>query len=165
VRPLEGLTAGRRAGALRAVMVDVGPKSESARTALARAVVRFPAGLLGPLLRRGGPKGPIEEVARLAGIQAAKRTAEWIPLAHPLPLQWVDVRLRRAGPDRLQIECAARTHARTGVEMEALVGAAAAALAVFDMTKALSKAIAIERLELCEKTGGKSGDWYRARRR
>jgi cyclic pyranopterin phosphate synthase len=148
--------AGRRSR-----MVDVGAKTPEARMALARARVRFPAGLLSDLLERGGPKGPIEEVARTAGILAAKRTAELIPLCHPLGLDQVDVTFEALEPDLLEVRCTARCTARTGVEMEALTGAAVAALTIYDMTKALSKAIAIERLELLEKSGGKSGAWRR----
>jgi len=143
----------------RARMVDVGGKEQTVRTALARAVLRFPAGLLAPVLRGDGPKGPIEEVARTAGILAAKRTAELIPLCHPLGLDHVDVVFERMGEDLLEVRCSARCTGRTGVEMEALTGAALAALTVYDMTKALSKEIVIERVELLEKTGGKSGAW------
>ena len=142
-------------------MVDVGPKSATARSASARAQVRFPAGVLARVLAGHGPKGPIEEVARVAGIQAAKRTSEWIPLCHPLPLDHVEVRFERTAPDVLEVRCRASCTARTGVEMEALVGASAAALCVYDMCKALGKEIAIERVELVEKSGGASGDWRR----
>jgi cyclic pyranopterin phosphate synthase len=146
-------------GASRARMVDVSAKAESVRTAVARAAVRFPPGLLGPVLEGGGPKGPIEEVARTAGILAAKRTAELIPLCHPLGLDHVDVVFERGGEDVLLVRCSARCTGRTGVEMEAMTGAAVAALTVYDMTKALSKGIRIERVELLEKTGGKGGAW------
>jgi cyclic pyranopterin monophosphate synthase len=149
----------RSGGATRARMVDVSEKGESVRTALARASVRFPPGLLGRVLDGKGPKGPIEEVARTAGILAAKRTAELIPLCHPLGLDHVDVVFERAGEDVLLVRCSARCTGRTGVEMEALTGAAVAALTVYDMTKALSKGILIERVELLEKTGGKGGAW------
>jgi cyclic pyranopterin phosphate synthase len=149
----------RDGGASRARMVDVGGKAEGVRTALARAALRFPPGLLGPVLRGGGPKGPIEETARAAGILAAKRTAELIPLCHPLGLDHVDVTFERAGEDVLLVRCSARCTGRTGVEMEAMTGAAVAALTVYDMTKALGKEIRIERVELLEKTGGKGGDW------
>ncbi len=142
-------------------MVDVGAKPVSRRTALARALVRFPAGVLERALSGNAPKGPIEEVARVAGIQAAKRTAEWIPLCHPLPLEQLTVSFERLEPDLLEVRFRASASARTGVEMEALVGASAAALTVYDMTKSLSKAIAIERVELLEKSGGRSGDWRR----
>lgn len=142
-------------------MVDVGAKAASARSACARARVRFPAGVLARVLAGAGPKGPIEDVARIAGIQAAKRTSEWIPLCHPLPLDHVELSFERAAPDVLEVRCRASCTARTGVEMEALVGASAAALCVYDMCKALSKEIAIERVELIEKSGGASGEWRR----
>jgi cyclic pyranopterin phosphate synthase len=140
-------------------MVDTGGKPTTRRTALARAAVVFPPGLLGAVLAGQGPKGPIEEVARLAGILAAKRTGELIPMCHPLGLDHVEVTLARVGEDVLEVRCAAATEARTGVEMEALTGAAIAALTVYDMTKAASKGVRIERIELLEKTGGKAGTW------
>lgn len=142
-------------------MVDVGAKEVSARTALARARVRFPAGLLTRVLAGGGPKGPVTEVARVAGIQAAKRTAEWIPMCHQLPLDHVAIEFERLAEDLLEVRCAAACRARTGVEMEAMVGASAAALVVYDMTKALGHEIALERVELLEKRGGASGSWRR----
>jgi cyclic pyranopterin phosphate synthase len=140
-------------------MVDVGAKPASARAARAHALVRFPPGVLERVLAGQGPKGPIEEVARVAGVMAAKRTAEWIPMCHSLPLDHVEVRFERAADDLLEITCRAACSARTGVEMEALVGASAAALTVYDMSKALAKGIVVERLELLEKAGGASGDW------
>jgi cyclic pyranopterin phosphate synthase len=140
-------------------MVDVGKKVPEARSALARALVRFPPGLRDVAWSGKGPKGPIEEVARCAGILAAKRTAELVPLCHPLPLEHLDVEIEPRGDDVLEVRCRARTSARTGVEMEALTGAAVAALTLYDMTKALDKGIVIERVELLEKTGGKSGGW------
>ncbi|MEZ6013727.1 MAG: cyclic pyranopterin monophosphate synthase MoaC [Planctomycetota bacterium] len=147
--------AGRRG----ARMVDVGGKEVTRRTALARALVVFPPGLLEAVLRGQGPKGPIEEVARLAGILGAKRTGELIPLCHPLGLDAVDVTLARVAADTLEVRCRASCAGRTGVEMEALMGASLAALTVYDMTKAASKGIRIERVELLEKTGGRSGHW------
>lgn len=146
----------------RARMVDVGAKPVTERSALARARVRFPAGVLASVLRGDGPKGPIEETARCAGVLAAKRTAELIPYCHPLGLDLVDVAFESVAEDVLEVRCRARTSSRTGVEMEALTGAAIAALTVVDMTKALGKEIRIEQLELLEKTGGKSGPWRRA---
>jgi cyclic pyranopterin phosphate synthase len=142
-------------------MVDVGAKPVTARAARAHALVRFPAGVLERALAGSGPKGPVEEVARVAGILAAKRTADWIPLCHPLALDQVDVRFERRGEDLLEVLCSASCNARTGVEMEALVGASAAALTVYDMCKALAKGIVVERVELLDKTGGASGDWHR----
>ena len=140
-------------------MVDVGSKPSSARVARARARVRFPAGVLERVLAGQGPKGPIEEVARVAGIQAAKRTSEWIPMCHSVPLDHVEVRFTRTAEDVLEVACTAACTARTGVEMEALVGASAAALTVYDMCKALARGILVERVELLEKSGGASGPW------
>lgn len=148
-------------GGPRARMVDIGAKQAGPRRAQARARLVFPPGMLDRVLAGQGPKGPIEEVARLAGILGAKRTAELIPLCHPLALDLVDVEFRRAGPDSLWIETSAACRAATGVEMEALTAAAVAALTVYDMVKGLSKAVRIEALELIEKQGGKSGI-YRA---
>ncbi len=142
-------------------MVDVGPKPTSARSAEARARVAFPPGRLEAVLAGGGPKGPIQEVARAAGILAAKRTAELIPLCHPLGLDVVEVRFERAAPDLLEIRCRAACTGRTGVEMEAMCGASVAALTVYDMTKGLDKGIRIEGIELLEKSGGASGHWRR----
>jgi cyclic pyranopterin phosphate synthase len=143
----------------RATMVDVGAKAATRRRALARARVVFPPGVLAEVLRGAGPKGPIEEVARVAGILGAKRTAELIPMCHPLGLDFVDVRFERAEEDVLEVRCEARCSGATGVEMEALTGASVAALTVIDMTKALSKRIRIDGVTLLEKDGGKSGAW------
>jgi len=146
-------------GGTRARMVDVSRKSATLRTALARARLRFPKGVLSQVLEGRGPKGPIEEVARVAGILAAKKTADLIPMCHPLGLDHVEIRYEESSADVLEIRCTATCQGRTGVEMEALTGATLAALTVYDMTKALSKEIVIERVELLEKSGGKSGDW------
>ena len=140
-------------------MVDVGGKSAGARSACATARVRFPKGLLAPILRKGGPKGAILEVARVAGIQAAKRTAELIPMCHPLGLDVVELVITPAGRDALEVRCTARLVGKTGVEMEALVGASIAALTIYDMTKALDPGIVIETVRLLEKRGGKRGLW------
>jgi len=142
-------------------MVDVGKKAATAREAVARARLVFPPGLRDRVWRGDGPKGPIGEVARVAGILAAKRTSELVPMCHGLSLEHVEVELEPLGRDRLEVRCRARTTGRTGVEMEAMVGASLAALTVYDMTKALSKGIAIESVELLEKRGGKSGHWKR----
>jgi len=142
----------------RARMVDVTSKEVSRRTALARAAVVFPEGVLADILRGGGPKGPIEEVARTAGILAAKRTGDLIPMCHPLSLDHVQIHFEADG-NRLLIRDEAKTAGRTGVEMEAMCAAAVAALTVYDMTKAVSKGISIESVSLLEKTGGKSGTW------
>jgi cyclic pyranopterin phosphate synthase len=139
-------------------MVDVSPKAAGVRTARAHAFVRIAPKVLKKLPEN--PKGNPLEVARLAGIMAAKRTAELIPLCHPLPLTFADVEatVEKRG---VRIVAAARTTAQTGVEMEALTAAAVAALTVYDMTKALDKSIEIQDIYLLEKTGGKSGDFKR----
>jgi len=142
-------------------MVDVGAKASVERFAQARAWVRFPAGVLAEILAGRGPKGPIVEVARIAGILAAKRTPEWIPMCHSVALEHVQITIHARDADVLEILCCTACTARTGVEMEALVGASAAALTVYDMTKALDPAISIERVELLEKRGGKRGVWRR----
>ena len=142
-------------------MVDVGSKAATRRTARARARLRFPGGVLEEVLAGSGPKGPVQEVARVAGIQACKRTSEWIPMCHPLALDHVAIEFERLGEDLLEVRCEASCTGRTGVEMEALTGASAAALTVYDMSKALAKGIRVEGLELVEKTGGASGPWRR----
>jgi len=143
-------------------MVDVGAKAVTARRAVAEAVVRFRPEVLRTLLDAGGPKGDAFVTARLAGIGAAKRTSDLIPLCHPLPLDRVEVELaadREAGMVTVRAE--ARVTARTGVEMEAMVAASVAALTLYDMAKALQRDIVVEKVRLVEKTGGHSGD-YRA---
>ncbi|MEO8247008.1 MAG: bifunctional molybdenum cofactor biosynthesis protein MoaC/MoaB [Chloroflexota bacterium] len=141
-------------------MVDVGSKPVTARRATARAVVRMRPDVLVRLLDAGGPKGDALVTARLAGIAGAKRTADLIPLCHPLPLDQVSVELT---PDReagtVEIHSEATATARTGVEMEALTAASVAALTLYDMAKALQRDIVIERVELLEKSGGRSGDY------
>jgi cyclic pyranopterin monophosphate synthase len=137
-------------------MVDVSSKRITSRYARAEALVRMSRAARDALRKATLPKGDAFVTAQVAGITAAKRTAELIPLAHTLPLSSVDVRFewRRDGVLRVQAE--ARTAARTGVEMEALVAAAVAALTIYDMSKALDKSITIETLRLLEKRGGKS---------
>ena len=143
----------------RARMVDVSAKAVTAREAVARGRVRVSRAAL--RLARDGrlKKGPVEEVARLAGIQAAKRTADVIPLCHPLPLDWVDVRVQ-AEPGGFAIEARVRTTARTGAEMEALHAVAVAALTVYDMVKAADPAMEIGAIKLASKTGGRSGAYF-----
>ncbi|MEO6295089.1 MAG: bifunctional molybdenum cofactor biosynthesis protein MoaC/MoaB [Candidatus Limnocylindria bacterium] len=143
-------------------MVDVGDKPVTARRAVAAAIVRMRPEVLATLLDAGGPKGDALVTARLAGIGAAKRTSELIPLCHPLPLDAVEVELtpdREAGTVAIRTEV--RVTARTGVEMEALTAASVAALTLYDMAKALQRDIVIERVELVEKSGGGSGDYAR----
>src|SRR6187455_1792184 len=141
-------------------MVDVGAKPVTARRAMASATVRMRPDVLAALLDAGGPKGDAVVTARLAGIGAAKRTAELIPLCHPLPLDRVDVELTpdaAAGTVTIRADVAAT--ARTGVEMEALTAASVAALTLYDMAKALQRDIVIESVRLLEKSGGRSGDF------
>jgi len=143
-------------------MVDVGEKPVTQRRALARARVVFPEGVLSGLLSGKGQKGSagaIQEVARVAGVLAAKRTGDLIPMCHPLGLDHVEITFKEGGPDMLEIRCEASCQGRTGIEMEALTGASLAALTVYDMTKALTHGIRIESVELLEKDGGRSGAW------
>lgn len=142
-------------------MVDVSTKAESVREATASAIVRMSSTVLDLLLSGGLPKGDALATARIAGIQAAKRTGEWIPMCHPLSLDFVAVEFERTGVGELRILCSAKTTARTGVEMEAMVGVAAAALTVYDMTKSADKSIVIGPIQLERKTGGKSGEFVR----
>jgi cyclic pyranopterin monophosphate synthase len=141
-------------------MVDVGDKPITARRAVAGAVVRMRPDVLATLLDAAGPKGDALVTARLAGIGGAKRTSDLIPLCHPLPLDVVEVELT---PDpaagTVMIRAEARATARTGVEMEALTAASVAALTLYDMAKALQRDIVIERIELLEKSGGRSGNY------
>ena len=139
-------------------MVDVSPKSDSRRTARAHAFVRIKPSVLRKLPQN--PKGNPLEVARFAGIQAAKRTSELIPMCHPLMLSHVDVEvtLEKSG---VRIVASVGLNGPTGVEMEALTAATVAALTVYDMTKALDKSIEIQDVYLLDKTGGKSGDFHR----
>jgi len=140
-------------------MVDVSRKATTIRTARAHAFVRITSRVLAKLSQN--PKGDPLGIARIAGIAAAKKTSDLIPLCHPLMLTHVDVNLR-VEKRGVRIESSAATTAQTGVEMEALTAAAVAALTVYDMTKALDKSISIEDLYLVEKTGGKSGDFRRS---
>ena len=142
----------------RAHMVDVSEKSATRREAKARAFVELSAEALKALPQN--PKGNPLEVARFAGIQAAKQTASLIPMCHPLALSFIDVEAKIA-EGGVTIEATAATVAGTGVEMEAMTAASIAALTVYDMTKALDKGIRIREVELVSKSGGKSGEWRR----
>jgi cyclic pyranopterin phosphate synthase len=142
-------------------MVDVSGKHASAREAQASAFVTMSQEVLGSLA--SNPKGDPFETARIAGIMAAKKTAELIPLCHPLPLSHVDVELREC-ENGIAISSRVRTTAETGVEMEALVAASVAALTVYDMCKALDKGIEIREVVLERKSGGKSGDYIRLKK-
>jgi cyclic pyranopterin phosphate synthase len=142
-------------------MVDVSAKAVTTRTAVAQAFVNMPPRVVRSVCRLRNPKGNPLEIARIAGIAAAKRTSEWIPLCHPLPLTHIDVtpRLCKNG---VELRSSVTAIAQTGVEMEALVAVTAAALTVYDMCKALDKGLEITGIRLLEKTGGKSGDYQRA---
>jgi len=143
-------------------MVDVSAKTASRRSATASAFVVLQPAVLKALPKN--PKGDPLEVARLAGIMAAKRTAELIPMCHPLPLSHVDVTMRLC-ENGVAIASQVTTTATTGVEMEALTAASVAALTVYDMCKALDKGITIREIALESKTGGKSGDYVRSRKK
>src|SRR5213082_1842547 len=142
-------------------MVDVSAKAVSARTAVAQGFVKMKPAVVQAVRRLKNPKGDPLEVARIAGIAAAKRTAEWIPLCHPLPLTHIDVTARLC-KNGVEVRSTVTTAAQTGGEMEVLVAVAAAALTVYDMCKALDKGMEITDIVLIEKTGGKSGDYRRA---
>jgi cyclic pyranopterin phosphate synthase len=144
-------------------MVDVAEKGVTQRVCVARGAVRMDPQTLARIADGSIPKGDVFAVARLAGIQTAKRTHEWIPLCHVIPLDGVDVELT---PDpeasRVRIEARVGAHARTGVEMEALVAVSAAALTLYDMCKAVDRNMTIDAVHLVSKTGGKSGEWRRS---
>ncbi len=146
----------------RARMVDVGDKPVSARRAVARAVVRMAPETAAAVRDGDAPKGDVLGPARIAGIQAAKRTWELIPLCHQLPLSFVDVSAEvDAAAGAVTLTAEARTSAQTGVEMEALTAASVAALTVYDMVKGIERGVTIEQVALVEKSGGRSGDWRR----
>ncbi len=146
----------------RAHMVDVGAKPETERVAVARAIVRMAPETAAAVVAGDAPKGDVIGTARLAAIQAAKRTDEWIPLAHTLPLNSVDVDVDvDVDAGTVIVTATARVYARTGVEMEAMVGCAAGALCVYDMVKGVERGVVVERVELLYKSGGRSGTWRR----
>jgi cyclic pyranopterin phosphate synthase len=142
-------------------MVDVSHKPETLRRARASALVRLAPTTTTLIRQQGLAKGNVLEVARLAGILAAKRTGELIPLCHPLPLTSIDVSFTFDDESTLRIEALVQTVARTGVEMEALTAVSLAALTVYDMCKAVDRTMTIERIRLEEKSGGQSGDFRR----
>ena len=144
-------------------MVDVSAKQVTTRTARAQGFVKMKPAVVSAVRRLKNPKGDPLEIARISGIAAAKRTSEWIPLCHPLPLTHIDVTARLC-KNGVELRSTATAAAQTGVEMEALVAVAAAALTVYDMCKALDKAIEITDIYLIAKTGGKSGDFHRVQR-
>ncbi len=143
-------------------MVDVSGKEETSRTAEAEGALRMDAATLDTLLDGGGPKGDALQVARVAGIQAGKRTGEWIPLCHLLPAVSIEVEFE---PDRalpgIRVRTRARIRSSTGVEMEALTAASAALLTLYDMVKALDRGMVLGEIRLLRKEGGRSGRWVR----
>jgi len=145
-------------------MVDVTAKPVTERTAVARGMVKMSPAVLRALRRQELPKGNPLEIARIAGIAAVKRTPDWIPLCHPLPLTHIDV-TTRVCKNGVEISSRVTATAQTGVEMEALVGVSAAALTVYDMCKALDKGMEISEIVLMEKVGGKSGRYVRPKKR
>jgi cyclic pyranopterin monophosphate synthase len=141
-------------------MVDVSGKQVTRRRAVARAFVRMSADTAAAVAAGDAPKGDVLGVARIAGIQAAKRTGELIPLCHPLGLDHVDVRAALVDGG-VAIEAEASVEGRTGVEMEAMTAASVAALTIYDMVKGIERGVRIESVELVAKSGGRSGDWRR----
>lgn len=141
----------------RANMVDVSDKSSTIREAVAEAWVRMRPETLQMIVEGGHPKGDVFAVARIAGIQAAKKTSDLIPLCHPLMLTSVKVELSAEGTDAVRIQARCKLTGQTGVEMEALTAASVAALTIYDMCKAVDRGMTIENLRLLEKVGGKSG--------
>ena len=144
-----------------ASMVDVSGKATTAREARASARIRMSPESLRSIFAGGADKGDVLAVARVAGIQAAKRTSELIPLCHPLPLAKVAVEFAREGPSTLAVTSQCRVTARTGVEMEALTAVSVAALTVYDMLKSNDRGMTIENIGLEAKSGGRSGTWQR----
>ncbi len=142
-------------------MVDVSAKRITTRRAVASAEVRLSPKTLRLIHDGKLPKGDVFAAARIAGIQAAKKTSELIPLCHPLPLDAVSLEITARSSDRIHIEATATIKARTGVEMEALTAAAVAALTIYDMCKAVDRGIVIGPIRLEEKSGGRSGTWRR----
>lgn len=144
----------------RANMVDVSDKAVTTREALAEGFVRMDAATLALALSGDAKKGDVRSTAEIAGIMAAKKTSDLIPLCHPLALSKVEVRVE-PGEGGLSVTARVRTSGQTGVEMEALTAVSVACLTVYDMLKAADKAMTIENVRLLTKTGGKSGDWVR----
>lgn len=139
-------------------MVDVSAKSDSQRTAIVRCLVRLAPETLSLLKENALPKGDVLTTAKIAGVQAAKRTADLIPMCHPLPISYVDIRFNVVDADStIELECEVRTTYKTGVEMEALIGVQTAAATIYDMCKAVQKDIVIDNCRLVYKSGGKSG--------
>lgn len=143
-------------------MVDVTDKNVTKRSATAQALVEMKSTTLEKVIAGGLPKGDVLATARIAGIQACKKTSDLIPLCHPLMISKVSVDINVISDQQLQILCTCSLSGKTGVEMEALTGASVAALTLYDMCKAVDKGIKIKEVALLEKTGGKSGDWSQA---
>jgi cyclic pyranopterin phosphate synthase len=139
-------------------MVDVSGKADTSRTAIAQSEVELTPAIIAAITDSSLPKGDLYATARIAGIQAAKKTSELIPLCHPLPLSKVTLDIELQGSS-LVITALCKTTGKTGVEMEALTAASVAALTVYDMCKGLDKGMVIKQTKLLEKTGGKSGNW------
>jgi cyclic pyranopterin monophosphate synthase len=146
----------------RARMVDVSEKSDTVRVARAEAFVEMSEATVRLLREQAMPKGDPLEVARIAGIQAGKKTSDLVPLCHPLPLTHLDISIA-VTDSGARIEAVAKTKAETGVEMEAMTAASVAALTLYDMCKAVEKGISLGPIRLLEKSGGKSGHWIRKR--
>jgi len=142
-------------------MVDIGDKQVTRRMAQASGLVRMAAETVSLIRDKKASKGDVLEVARLAGIMAAKRTAELIPLCHPLPLESVAIDFTFTDDQTLRVEATVQVEAKTGVEMEALSAVSVAALTVYDMCKSVDRGMSIERIQLEEKSGGRSGHWRR----
>ena len=145
----------------RAHMVDVRAKPVTRRSAIAEATLHMQPGTLQLLTGNKAPKGDVLAVARIAGIQASKRTSELIPLCHALPLSSVSVDFALSGPGQLHIQAVARCEGKTGVEMEALIAVTIAGLTVYDMLKAVDRGMELAGVRLLEKKGGRSGHWIR----
>ncbi|MBU1335024.1 MAG: cyclic pyranopterin monophosphate synthase MoaC [Alphaproteobacteria bacterium] len=143
-------------------IVDIGDKAITRRRALAQARIVAETGTIVAIMGGGLKKGDALAVARIAGIMAAKKTSDLIPLCHPIPLTKVSVDIEADGPDAILIRATAETTGQTGVEMEALVAASTAALTLYDMAKAIDRAMTITDICLVEKSGGKSGDFSRS---
>lgn len=145
----------------RARMVDVSDKEITKRIAVARSMVAMDSGTLSAIKEGKISKGDVLAVAQVAGIMAAKKTSDWIPMCHPLPLTGIDIRFSDNSEDELYIEATVKTTGKTGVEMEALTAVSVAALTVYDMCKALQKDMMIGPTHLISKSGGKNGDYAR----
>lgn len=144
----------------RARMVDISGKAVTARTAVAESKLTMAETTLQAIKEGRVGKGDVLAVAQVAGIQGAKRTSDWIPMCHPLPLTGVNISFSDNDVNELYIEVTVKTEGKTGVEMEALTAASAAALTIYDMCKALQKDMVIGPTQLVSKTGGKNGDYY-----